>query len=129
MPDPDGGAEARPDATSLLRLHSPEVKALVEKLRTLVRSSLGTPEERVYAGWNGLGYHDEQAGYVCGIFPRRQSVRLHFEHGASLADPDRVFSGGGSQTRYLELAPRDEVPEDAIRAMIERAVLLGALRP
>jgi hypothetical protein len=125
----DGPAAAGSDPTAFLIACSPEVRGLVERLRRLVCSSLDNPEERVYTGWRGFGYHDEQAGYVCGIFPRRTTVRLLFEHGAALTDPDGVFTGGGSRTRYIELEPGDQLPETAIRAMIGRAVLLGVLGP
>jgi hypothetical protein len=112
----------------LLARYPAGVQALAERLRTLVRSTLGEPEERVYAGWQALGYHDAQAGYVCGIFPRQRDVRLLFEHGAFLPDPDGLFTGGGAQTRYLVLRPAEQIPEAAIRAMIERAVLHGSVR-
>lgn len=128
MAELDGAARERPDAARLLESQPPELRALAEKLRTTVRAILRNPEERVYAGWGGLGYHDAQAGYVCGIFPRKGSVRLLFEHGASLADPDRLFTGGGTQTRYIEFRPGDELPEEAIREMIGRAVRIGVLR-
>jgi hypothetical protein len=112
----------------LLARYPAWVRALAERLRTLVRSTLGEPEERVYAGWQALGYHDAQAGYVCGIFPRRGEVRLLFEHGAALPDPDGLFTSGGTQTKYVALRPDEEIPEAAIRAMIERAVLHGSVR-
>lgn len=129
MSETESASAADFDTTSLLASYPPEVRDLVHRLRRLVCSTLGNPEERVYAAWRGLGYHDEQAGYVCGIFPRRSTVRLLFERGASLADPDGVFTGGGNQTRYIELTPGDQLPEEAIRAMIGRAVLFGVLRP
>lgn len=100
------------DAARLLESQPPEIRALAGNLRTMVRAILTNPEERVYAGWGGLGYHDARAGYVCGIFPQKGSVRLLFEHGASLADPDRLFTGGGTQTRYIEFRPGDELPEE-----------------
>ncbi|CAN5853653.1 hypothetical protein BH23GEM7_BH23GEM7_38680 [soil metagenome] len=112
----------------LLARYPAGVQALAERLRTLVRSTLGEPEERVYAGWQALGYHDAQAGYVCGIFPRCGEVRLAFEHGASLADPDGILTGSGTQTRNVVLRPGEPVPEAAIRATIERAVLHGSVR-
>jgi hypothetical protein len=54
--------------------------------------------------------NDKRAGYVCGIFPRAGEVRLLFEHGAALADPEGIFTGGGTQTRYLALRPGEALP-------------------
>jgi hypothetical protein len=108
--------------------YPPEVRHLVEELGRLLRSILTDAEERVNAGGGGLAYHDPAAGYVCGIFPRESDVRLLFEHGAALEDPDGLFDGGGKQTRYITLRPGDDLPEAAIRRMIDRAVLRGVVR-
>jgi len=105
-----------------------EVRALAERLRGLVREGLPGATEHGYPGWRGIGYRDERAGYLCGIFPRRDSVRLLFEHGAALPDPEGLFTGGGSQTRYAEIRPGDPVPGGKIRRMLEAAVLHGVLR-
>jgi hypothetical protein len=115
------------DPEGLLDLH-PAVRDVAARVRRIVRDALGAPEERVRPGWVALTYHDEQAGYVCGIFPRAEAVRLLFEHGASLADPEEIFDGGGVQTRHITLHPGQDVPEAAIREMIGRAVLYGAVR-
>jgi hypothetical protein len=121
-------AEQPLSAERVLAGYPAGIRALAERLRALVRAALGEPEERVYAGWRALGYHDAQAGYFCGIFPRRGEVRLVFEYGAALADPDGILTGSGTQTRNVVLRPGDPVPEAAILAMIERAVLHGSVR-
>jgi len=116
------------DPDGLLSGHGPAVREVAARLRRIVQDALGRPEERVRTGWVALTYHDEQAGFVCGIFPRAEEVRLVFEHGAMLADPAGIFDGGGIQTRHLTLRPGQAIPEAAIREMIDRAVLYGAVR-
>lgn len=112
----------------LLAEHTPEVAALTDRLRRLVSSALPEATERVYAGWHGFGYLDAAAGYVCGIFPVADRVKLGFEHGAALADPDGLFTSGGSQVRYIEARPGDEIDEAAITDLIADAVELGDRR-
>jgi hypothetical protein len=112
----------------LLADYPPEIRSLAEQVRDIVLSALGEPEERVHPAWRGIAYHDERAGYVCGIFPRKTGVRLLFEHGAALPDPESLFNGGGAQTRYREVRPGDTIPEDAICRMIGRAVQHRAVR-
>jgi len=112
----------------LLAEHTPEVAVLTDRLRCIVRSALPEATERVYAGWHGFGYVDTAAGYVCGIFPIADRVKLGFEHGAAVPDPDGLFTSGGSQVRYVELAPGDEIDEPAITDLIADAVELGARR-
>lgn len=81
-------------------------------------------EERAYAGWHAIGYRHPKAGCFCGIFPCEGEVRLLFEHGAALPDPDGVLTHGGAQTRYVPLRPGEAVPE---RALV-RLLILAATR-
>ena len=112
----------------LLDEHTPEIAALADELRRVVRAALPEATERVYPGWHGFGYVDPDAGYVCGIFPMANRVKLGFEHGAALPDPDGLFTAGGRQVRYVELQPGDEIEVAAITDLIADAVELGIQR-
>ena len=80
--------------------------------------------EHGYSGWHAIAFRHPAAGYVCGIFPFAESVRFLFEHGVQLHDPEGIFTGGGKQTRYIELKPGDSVPNDALRILIAEAIAL-----
>jgi hypothetical protein len=84
--------------------------------------------ERAYPGWHGIGYRHPVAGYVCGIFPLEDRVRLGFERGVELYDPDDVLSGEGTRVRYLEVRRAGEIPLDALRGLLDEAYALGAER-
>jgi hypothetical protein len=84
---------------------------------------------RVYRGWQGIGFRHTEAGYVCGVFPKGGSVELLFERGASMADPEGVLIGEGTQTRLIRVdGPSDELAGVIVRyvqqAIAER--LLGS---
>lgn len=108
----------------ILRDHSPAVQETVAALRALLHDTAPELREKAYRGWHGIGFQHPTAGYVCGIFPQEATVRLLFEHGNQLADPDGVFTGGGTQTRYIEIATPDEIPVDAIRRFLLEAIAL-----
>ena len=112
----------------ILAPFAPEVRALAEELRALVRAAVPDAVERAYPGWKGIGYRDAQSGYFCGIFPQPGSVRLLFEHGAALPDPDGLLEGSGTQTRHVELRPGETIPRAAMGRLIEAALLHGAVR-
>ncbi len=107
----------------LLAEHSTQVAALAGRLRSFMTSVVPEANERVYPGWHGIGYRHPHAGYLGGIFPLEDSVKLLFEHGALLPDPAGLLSGDGSQTRHVELYEWDEtlIPglEDLVAAAIE----------
>lgn len=111
--------------SSLLAEHSPEVVDLTEVLRGVVRSALPTATEKINAGWHGLGYHDPVAGYVAGIFPGDESVKLGFEHGVALPDPEEMLEGDGTQVRYVVLDEWDPALRGPITDLLEAAAEYG----
>ncbi|WP_036218087.1 DUF1801 domain-containing protein [Calidithermus chliarophilus] len=111
----------------LLMNHTPEVRSLVERLRRLVRGSVPEAREKVYPVWRGIGYTHPRAGYFCAIFPQADHVRLGFEFGVLLPDPQRLLEGTGSQVRYLSLR-QGEFPEQAVRRLVRAALDLPARR-
>ena len=106
----------------LLDAFTPEVQIQTRALCALIRDMVVEAEERVYPGWRGIGYRHPVRGYVFGVFPQRDTVRLLFEHGVPLADPDQELLGSGSQTRYLEFDPHLPLPEETIARFIGRAL-------
>lgn len=121
---------------ALLADFSPGVRALTARLLALVTAHVPDVEVRAYPGWRGLGLRDARSGYFCGLFPRhegsgaerRDCVRVVFEHGAALPDPDGVLTGGGRQSRWATLRPDEPVPETALLRLVDAALLHGAAR-
>ena len=103
-----------------------DIKGLAERLRSVIRETVPTASEQVYPGWKALGYRDSQSGYFCGIFPQSDHVRLLFEHGAALPDPDRVLKGTTRQVRYLEVWDAEKIPIRAIQRLLRAALIHGA---
>jgi hypothetical protein len=115
-----------PTAEQFLSGYPPNIRALAERLRSVIRETVPTASEHVYLGWKALGYRDSQSGYFCGIFPQSDHVRLLFEHGAALPDPDRVLRGTTRQVRYLEVREVEEIPIGAIQRLLRAALIHGA---
>jgi hypothetical protein len=116
-------------AEEVLAGHTPAVRALADALRALVREALPADAREVpYPGWHGIGFRDPRAGYLGGVFPLDDRVRLLFERGVELDDPEGVLTGDGRQVRHVELRPGDPVPEDAIRALLHQALAVGEAR-
>jgi hypothetical protein len=91
-----------------------------------VRESVlaGEPDltERVYRGWDGIGFRHPDAGYVCAIYPREGEVRLLFEHGVRLRDDEGLLEGAGSQTRFIRVRERNDLLAAAIGRYVQAAV-------
>ena len=115
--------ETTPD--DILQPCTPAVRKIAEEVRFLVRHVVPTATEKAYPGWHGIGFRDPQAGYVFGLFPQADHVRLFFERGAELEDPDGVFAppDGLKKGRYVELRTVIDAKRPSLRRMIIRAVV------
>ena len=120
-------AAPKPETTpeEILEPCTPLMRRIAEEVRSLVRHVVPTATERAYPGWHGIGFRDPQAGYVFGLFPHSDHIKLFFERGAELEDPDGVFqpADGLKQGRYIELRTVIDAKKPALRRMIIRAVV------
>ena len=105
----------------------PEVQALAGEVRRFVLQIIPTAAEVPYPGWRGIGFRDPQSGYFCGLFPQRDHVKLGFEHGAELPDPDGLFEGGGKQVRYVIVRTVSDLRRPALARLLQAAVLHGSI--
>ena len=106
----------------ILAQDTPQVRELVQRLRELVVATVPNAKEIAYPVWKGLGYHHPEGGYFCGVFPQGDGVKLGFEFGVLLSDPDGVLEGTGKQVRYVVIKEGQAIPEDAIKRLLEAAV-------
>jgi hypothetical protein len=98
-----------------------EQAALALWVREIVLRAEPDLTEHVYRGWDGIGFRHPDAGYVCAIYPQADGVRLWFEHGAALPDPDALLCGDG-RGRYIALSSVDTVPADTLARYVTEAV-------
>ncbi len=101
----------------ILMGHSPRVQAIAARLRTLVRKTVPKAIEKAYPGWYGIGYRHPEYGYFCGIFPQEESVRLLFEYGALISDPDCLLKGKGKQARHVEIRRQHDIRARPIKRL------------
>jgi hypothetical protein len=112
------------DVYDFLTASHPSLAELALWVRGLVLAGEPDLTERVYLGWDGIGFRHPDAGYVCAIYPREQEreVRLLFEYGVRLDDPKGLLEGAGSQTRFIRVRERDDRLAAAIGRCVHAAV-------
>jgi hypothetical protein len=99
-----------------------DVLELALWVRAVVVAAEPDLTERVYRGWDGIGFRHPEAGYVCAIFPQPDHVRLLFEHGVRLTDPDGLLEGAGTQTRHVTIRSADEQAVPRLSELVRDAV-------
>jgi DNA transformation protein len=106
----------------ILEGHSPGVRNLAQRLRRIVLEEAPEAEEAGYVGWRLIGYRSPH--YFCFVAPHADHVRLGFEHGVQLADPEGVTEPMGKQVRFVRCTPDHSLPVRAIRSLIRAALSL-----
>ena len=88
--------------------------------KTILQADPGIVEE-----WKWMGSPVwSQGGIIAVANPHKGKVKLTFDHGARLADPDKLFNAGldGGKWRAIDLFEGDKLNERAFKALIRAAV-------
>lgn len=92
------------------------------EIRRIIRAA--APE--ITEEWKYMGtpvwYHDGMM-LACAN-PLKDKVKLTFQHGASLPDPQRLFNAGfdGNQRRAIDFFEKDTVKKGALKALVLAAI-------
>jgi len=126
MPKRKPGADTQVE--DILESHNPVVRALVERLRRIIRETVPTATESAHPVWHSLRYRHPESGYFCGIFPQADRVDLAFEFGVLLPDPDGLLEGTGKQVRYVRIRRDKDIRVRALKKLLLAAIDLPARR-
>ena len=110
----------------ILAGHTPRVRALAERLRKLIRQSVPAATETAYPVWHGIGYRHLESGYFCAIFPQEEMIKLGFEYGVMLPDPEGLLEGTGKQVRYVYIRGMSDIRIRPIKRLLLAAIDLRA---
>jgi hypothetical protein len=113
---------------NILESHGPEVRALVERLRKIIREAVPDATESAHPVWHSIGYRHPESGYFCGIFPQADRVDLAFEFGVLLPDPGGLLEGDGKQVRYVRIRRDRDIRVRALKKLLLAAIDLPASR-
>ena len=105
---------------------APDICALVEAVRRVIKDAVSDIEERIYKGGAGIGYHDRETGSLCGLFPRDNGVALMFSKGLSLPDPEGLIKYPGNSGQYIFFRAGQPIPEEALTQLILAALIFAA---
>jgi hypothetical protein len=89
--------------------------------------------ERVRPGWRLIGYDlpvGRRSVYFAYVAAEPIHVHLGFEHGISMADPDRLLEGAHlrlRKVRFVTFEPGDPIPEAALVDLTREAARVAAM--
>lgn len=97
------------------------------RARTLasIRKTVLEADREIVEEWKWMGSPVwSRDGIVAVANPHKGKVKITFDHGARLPDPDRLFNAGldGNQRRAVDFFEGDKVNERALKALVRAAV-------
>ncbi len=100
---------------------TPDLRDIVFELRSIIVSIAPTATETLHR--KGLTYYYAERGGpvsagICQINWERDHIRLAFNHGAFLPDPQGLLQGDRLVKRYVKIYSFDQAPWDDLQALI-----------
>ncbi|RMH28011.1 MAG: DUF1801 domain-containing protein [Planctomycetota bacterium] len=107
------------DVDDLLNAHDEKVARMARALRAVVGTAAPDAEEVVQEGWGTIGYRIEH--HFLAIAPREDHVRLRFEVGVELPDPDGILNERGKRCAVLIFREPEEIDWLQITRYVQNA--------
>lgn len=110
-------------AEPLLARLSPEVQALVQQLRTLIKEVMPPVSEKVHLGWAAIHYQagNRMRDVAVALVPQRSYVNLEFGDGVDLPDPAHRLEGTGKRLRHVKIRSSTDAQHSDMRHLLEAA--------
>lgn len=111
---------------AFLAHYSPDVQAIANALRQLVKATIPEVQEQVKLGWQLIGYYvpdGARSRYFCFVSPLADEARLGFEYGVLLGDQAQL-EGDGSQVRYVSIRTPDEIDPERLSPLVAEAAMV-----
>ena len=111
-------------AESMLTKYDESVSSLGRHLRDFLLSQLKDYIEMpdVPANIIAYGYGNGYTDLICTIIPLKKGIKLGFNRGSELADPDNLLTGSGKVHRYVEIKSEKDIHPRALKQLISEGV-------
>ena len=121
-----GRRAAEDQLGELIARFTPGDRRLVIAARRWLRKRLPTLHEVVYEyrDFYVISFSPSERGSE-GVFAIRGStngIRLYFNHGKGLPDPEKLLQGSGRQTRWIHLEGASTFAHPAVARFVEEAI-------
>ena len=111
---------------TLIAKFAPAHLRLIGAMRRWLRKRLPTAHEVVYEyrDFVVISYSPNERGYegILAIRASANGVRLYFNRGKELPDPEKLLQGSGKQTRSIEVAGASTLGRPAVALLIDEAI-------
>ena len=117
---------AEAELRGLIAKFAPAHQRLIGAMRRSLRTRLPTAHQLVYEYRDCfvIRYSPSERGYegVLAIRASADGVRLYFNRGKGLPDPEKLLRGAGNQTRWIHLEGASTIARPAVALLIDEAI-------
>ena len=117
---------AEAELRRLIARFAPAHQGLIAATRRRLRKRLPTAQEVVYEYRDSfvVSYSPSDRGYegVLAIRAGADGVRLYFNRGKGLPDPEKLLRGSGNQTRWIQVDGAPTLARPAVAGLIDEAI-------
>lgn len=101
-----------------------QIVRLILRLRQVISSNLPDIIEQVDLPAKMIAYiyGQKYSEMVCTIIPSKKGIKLGFNRGLDLPDPDHLFKGTGKISRYVQIKTEEQIESSSIKILIGNAL-------
>jgi hypothetical protein len=111
---------------TLVAKHASAHQQLVAAVRRSLRKRMPTAHEVAYEyrSWVVISYSPSEHGYegVLAVRASADGVKLYFNSGKGLPDPEKLLRGSGNQVRWIQIETASTLARPAVARLIDEAI-------
>jgi hypothetical protein len=114
------------DSSNLLSHYDTKVSDIANELRSIVLANIPGVNEKVdlSAKMITYAYGPKYKDLICVIIPSKKEVKLGFNRGTTLHDPEMLLEGNGKISRYVVIRNKELIYSDSIKNLLLSALIL-----
>lgn len=120
---------AEAEVRTLIARLSPADLRLTGAVRRCLQKRLPTAHELVYEyrDWFVISYSPNEHGYagVLAIRANADGVKLYFNGGKELPDPENLLQGAGQQMRWMHVVSSSSLARPEVASLIDEAIAVN----
>jgi hypothetical protein len=96
------------------------------KLRDVVFANLPEITEQIDISARMIAYcyGQKYAELICVIIPSKKGLKLGFNRGVDLPDPDNLLQGAGKISRYVEIKSEEQIKSQGLKKLLQGGLKL-----
>ncbi len=117
--------EANKEIENFLSNYDPAIVANALKLRATIMANLPGIIEQVDipAKMIAYCYGQKYSQLICVIIPSKAGLKLGFNKGIELPDPENLLEGNGKISRYVKITSEQFINSAALRTLLSEALI------